>query len=186
MNILKQLSQFVPPKKVLFLKKNLCWHMIAFQHKVWGFNVQCWNKVKSHMTAIYINLKCKQTCSWENGTEQSLLQQAGMTLIVPSPVTRRANLNHLIVLHTCWAKRAELLIRGIDYMLKSAYVCVSDSLPPTPHPPPYNSISLRRPSSQELQPLVEWPHPRQAWVTSWFQRQWVHALSANTHTWNTN
>lgn len=51
-------------------------------------------------------------------------------------------------------------------------LCVCESL----SPPPPNFISLRWPPSQELQPLVEWPHPRQAWVTAWIQRQWVHAL----------
>ena len=54
-------------------------------------------------------------------------------------------------------------------------VCVCACVWVTLSPP--NSISLRRPPSQELQPLMEWPHPCQAWLTAWLQRQWVDILS---------
>lgn len=38
-------------------------------------------------------------------------------------------------------------------------------------------VSICWSQSEEFQPLLEWPHPRQAWLSPWLQRQWVH-----THT----
>jgi len=42
-------------------------------------------------------------------------------------------------------------------------------------------ISICWSQSEEFQPLLEWPYTRQAWLSPWLQRQWVHTHT-HTHT----